>query len=149
MQPFILLIFRVTSCFFLFSWRVCVCNSLLWLQKEAGSSDPRALPAVPLSGWLFIAFLSLNCRSVESFATTFWGQNPEMFTDRQNLSELEMFFCLNRSIYENNKKSLKLFLSSFNVPFILLSSKFSEEKTCYFPALLEQSLNPCLPVQGA
>lgn len=92
---------------------------------------------MPLSGWLFIAFLSLNCRSVESFATAFWGQTPEMFTDRQNLSELEIFyFCLNRGTYENKfLKSLKLFLSSFKVPFILLSSKFSEEKNCYFSTL--------------
>lgn len=76
--------------FFLFCCHVWVCSSLLWLQQEAGSPDPWALPAVPLAGWLFIAFLSLNCRSVESFATAFWRQNSEIFTDRQNLIKLEI-----------------------------------------------------------
>lgn len=93
MQPFLFTYFQSYQLlFFLFCCHVCVCSSSLWLQKEAGSSDPWALPAVPLSAWLFIAFLSLNCRTVESFVTAFWGRNPEMFTERKNLSELRIFF---------------------------------------------------------
>lgn len=55
-------IFRLLIVFF-FSFSICyfdICSSLLRFKKETGSSDPWALPAVPLSVCLAIYSLSLT-----------------------------------------------------------------------------------------
>lgn len=84
-------IFRVTDCNLFFSFPFVILTSAVLFKKDCGSRKRReartpglSLLCLCLAGWLFIALLSLNCRSVESFATTFWGQNPEVFTARQN-----------------------------------------------------------------
>lgn len=53
-------IFRVTDCNLFFSFPFVILTSAVLFKKETGSSDPWALPAVPLSGWLAIYSPSLT-----------------------------------------------------------------------------------------